>query len=373
MKDKFFRLAVLILMLGFWANSSEVLAANVGLQKAKQDSEAKGFMFETSHDEIVAKARKEAKLNTTYAVEPETNKAIVSAFKKRYPFIDVYSEELSGAEMNQRFLLGLTAGKAADYDIQCPAAQFYPEYIRYIKKVDVLGMAQEKVLAIPPPMIEPKNRVTVSIASSIHAVGYNRNLVPEDKVPNSWEDFLKPEFKGKKFMVDIVPMGFTSLIPGLGEKWVVDYARKIAAQDPLWVRGQERQLTYIINGEVPLFLLTYHYVCVYMTKKDPAGCLGCKVIEPVPARIQNFNVLSNAARNPYCGLLWLEFLVSPEAQKIIDDYEAFNASIYSPDTKLAKLVQGKKLSINNWDTWDNSARWDRMVFEAFGFPQAIKK
>ena len=62
----------------------------------------------------------------------------------------------------------------------------------------------------------------------------------------------------------------------------------------------------------------------------------------------------------------------PEGQKVIDDYEEFNGSIYFPGSKLAKLVQGKKLSFNNWDTWDNSAKWDRMVFEAFGFPKVSK-
>jgi hypothetical protein len=65
-------------------------------------------------------------------------------------------------------------------------------------------------------------------------------------------------------------------------------------------------------------------------------------------------------------------LVSPEAQEIIDDNEPFNASLYYPGSNLAKLIQGKKLSVNDWNTWHNSARWERLVFEAFGFPKAGK-
>jgi hypothetical protein len=46
--------------------------------------------------------------------------------------------------------------------------------------------------------------------------------------------------------------------------------------------------------------------------------------------------------------------------------------LYSPGSKLAKLIEGKKVSVNSWDTIQNSDRWQRMVIEAFGFPTAEK-
>ncbi len=33
--------------------------------------------------------------------------------------------------------------------------------------------------------------------ASFIGLGYNTNLIPKDRVPKSWEDLLKPEFKGK--------------------------------------------------------------------------------------------------------------------------------------------------------------------------------
>jgi ABC-type Fe3+ transport system substrate-binding protein len=281
-------------------------------------------------------------------------------------------EEFGATDAPQRLLLELQSGRPTNWDIFSVAPDFYLEYAPYVKKLDILGMATRKVLDIPTAMIDPKDRIAVAITSTAHAIGYNRKRIPEDKLPNTWEEFLKPELKGKKFLVDIRPIGFAALAAGLGEKWVIDYARKIATQEPVWVRGQTRWLTAIAAGEYDLFLLAYHYSCVTAAKKDSTGTLGCKVIEPVPVRIQNFNVVNNAAPNPYSGLLWLEFLVSPEAQEIIDDNEPFNASLYYPGSNLAKLIQGKKLSVNDWNTWHNSARWERLVFEAFGFPKAGK-
>ena len=153
---------------------------------------------------------------------------------------------------------------------------------------------------------------------------------------------------------------------------MLDYARKVAAQDPIWIRGQSRYLTSIAVGEYSLFLLAFHYSCLREAAKNPTASLGCKVVEPVPARIQNFVAISNSASHPYAGLLWLEFLATPEGQKIIDEYEPFNASIYSPGSKLATLIKGKKMSVNNWETIHNSERWQATAVEAFGFPKAAK-
>ena len=54
--------AVLFWSLAFGSGGSTALAApaSASLLKAKADAEAKGYIFETSHDEIVAKAKKEA-------------------------------------------------------------------------------------------------------------------------------------------------------------------------------------------------------------------------------------------------------------------------------------------------------------------------
>jgi hypothetical protein len=37
---------------------------------------------------------------------------------------------------------------------------------------------------------------------------------------------------------------------------------------------------------------------------------------------------------------------------------------------LAKTLQGKKVSISNWDSLHNTAKWEEMVLKVFGFPKA---
>ena len=374
MKKYRFRIAVgFSFLLACWlaaAWSAFAAAANPALQKARQDAESKGYIFLAARDEIVAGAKKEGKLRVLGSMTPGTYKNMMVAFKKLYPFIDVSVEDLRGTDAHQRTLLELKAGRATEWDLCYVAPDFYGEYLPYIKRFDILGMAMHKVLAIPPAMVDPKNRNIVSIASSIFAIGYNRKLIPEEKVPRSWEDFLKPEYKGKKFMVDIRPLGFAALAAGLGDKWAMDYAGKIAAQEPVWVRGQSRSFGAMIAGEQAMLHLAYYHSCLRSAKKDVTNSLACKVIEPVPARLDEFDAVSNTAPHPYATLLWLEFAASPEGQSIIDEHEPLNSSIYASDSALARVTKGKKLSVNDWDTLQHTSSWEQMALKAFGFPKA---
>ena len=127
------------------------------------------------------------------------------------------------------------------------------------KKFDLLGMAEQKVLGINPKMADPDLRAVVSVASSACVIAYNQSRLPADLVPNSLEDFLRPEFKGKKFLVDVRPHWTAALIPALGQERVLDYARKVKEQEPVWARGQTRGIGSIVTGEYNLFhLVNYH-------------------------------------------------------------------------------------------------------------------
>src|SRR5262245_1876333 len=80
---------VLFFTLGLFVISAatHALAASPTLVKAKEEAEAKGYIFFTSHDEIVAMAKKEGKLNVSSGLEAASFKPLMNAFKQKYPFI----------------------------------------------------------------------------------------------------------------------------------------------------------------------------------------------------------------------------------------------------------------------------------------------
>ncbi|HEY2920379.1 MAG TPA: hypothetical protein VGK77_15455, partial [Candidatus Binatia bacterium] len=92
-------------------------AAASALSKAKQEAEAKGYAFEGSRDEIIAKAKKEGRLRALSSLEGPTIKAMADAFRSEYPFLNVYVEELTGTDANQRFVLEMKGGKTPNWDV----------------------------------------------------------------------------------------------------------------------------------------------------------------------------------------------------------------------------------------------------------------
>jgi hypothetical protein len=78
-----------------------------------------------------------------------------------------------------------------------------------------------------------------------------------------------------------------------------------------------------------------------------------------------------SASHPHAALLFIEHMASPEGQKVIDEYEPIKSSIYA-DGEVARVAKGKKVSVNDHRTFQNTPKWMKMVVEAYGFPKAGK-
>ncbi len=359
-----------------WVSVSSASAATISpaLLKAKQEAEGKGYIFATRHDEILAMAKKEGKVRVLTGLESENIKPMADAFKKKYPFIDFHIEEISGTESYQRFILELKSGRKTGWDSTFIAIDFYNDYVPFIKKFDVLGMAALGVLGINTQMVDPFNRNIMSPTSIVQSVAFNKKALTADKVPEKWTDFLKPEFKGKKFMADFRPYAIAALVPAWGLEKTVDFSRKLAAQQPLWVRGATRPMTAVVSGEVPLFFGPNSSSVKRAQAKDPTGTLGLKIAEPVPVRlVSRADGILQEADHPYAALLWLEFQASPEGQKIIDEFAPYQASVFTRGSVTEQEVRGKELSAVDWNHFRKTQEYQAKITEALGFPKAEMK
>jgi hypothetical protein len=343
------------------------------LLKAKQEAEAKGYIFEGSRDEIIAKAKKEGRMRALSSLEAPTIKAMADAFRSEYPFLNVHVEELTGTDANQRFVLEMKGGKTPNWDVAHLATDLYNDYVPYLKKFDVFAMAQQGVLRIPTQIIDPSNRNIIASTSTLQVVVFNKKLLAPEKVPANWEDFLKPEFKGQKFVADIRPTEIASLVPAWGLEKTVEFARRLSAQQPVWVRGATRIITAITLGEHALFIGPNYHTVKRAQSKDPTGTLELRIIEPVPTRLSDAASVLATAQSPYAGLLWLEFLGSPKGQKIADDHEPFGASVFLAGFAQEQATRGKKLSVVDWNHFSKMPDYQSKVVEAYGFPKADRK
>jgi len=359
----------LILILTSIPVISSALAAEA-LLRAKQDAEARGYIFLNNHDELLSRAKKEARLNVVVSLSDDVLKPVNAAFRKKYPFIETRVVGVRGGELYLRLLEELKAGLTKNQDVNDLVSDYYNEYLPHQKKFDMYGMAQHKILQIPLQMIDPNTRNVVAIGSGVQAVAYNKALIPPEKVPNTWEDFLKPEFKDKKFLLDIRPLNTAALVPAWGLEKTLDFARKLAAQRPVWTRGHTAGLAQLLAGEHALHLGPNFDSVLRAQNKDKAGRLAYKIVEPVPTRLNEAQGVLNTAEHPYAALLWLEFLASPEGQKVLDEQGPYEGSVFVSGTVQEQATRGKKLSHVDWKHFLKTPEYQKKIVEAYGFPRA---
>ena len=360
------------LLTAAWLQTCEVFAATAPtLLKAKQEAESKGYTFIASFDEIVALAKKEGKLRILSAEDPGVIKATSEAFQKKYPFINARVEGIEGTEVYLRVLEEMRSG-FAKWDVNYLAPDYYPEYLPYQKKFDFLGMAQQGVLKIPPSLVDPYHRHIVALQSNAQIVAYNKELISGEKVPNNWEDFLKAEFKDRKFATDIRPKLLASLVPAWGIEKTLDFSKKLGEQKPIWLRGDAQIITQLMMGQFPMALGQNYKTFVRVQKKDVTGVMGLKIVEPLPIRLSETEGVLATAENPHAALLWLAFQAGAEGQKIRDDVD-LAASIFTSGSKHEQLAQGKKVSLVAWDHYVKMSKYEEDIVRALGFPRADKK
>ncbi|MBM2804063.1 MAG: Extracellular solute-binding protein [Deltaproteobacteria bacterium] len=370
MKLRFSRRSLVIGLSAFLFASPVHAATPISaLAKARQDAEARGLLFVSDRAEILSRAQKEARLSVITSMEPETAKASAVAFKKRYPFIDLNIQPRTGSESAQQLVLQIKSGAAKEWDVVSTTSDLINDYIPHLWKVDLQGMAEQGVLRIPLPMVDSTQRNIAAFHSRFQVIAYNKNLVLPAQIPKAWEDLLRPEFKGRKISLDIRP-GLTTLIPGWGLDRTVDFARKLASQEPIWVRGDPRAITGMLAGEIPMMVAANFHDLKRAQKKDPLGVLQYTVVEPVPFRLALAQSILATARHPYAALLWFDWLATVEAQKIADEHEPMASAVYVPGSAVEQELRGKKLSAVPWENYQNLQPWSAKIFEAYGFPKA---
>jgi hypothetical protein len=75
-------------------------------------------------------------------------------------------------------------------------------------------------------LIDPVNRHVVALGGHFQAVAYNKELIAPERVPDTWEGFLKAEFKDKKIATDVRSVMFAALVPTWGLEKNLGFCQK---------------------------------------------------------------------------------------------------------------------------------------------------
>jgi ABC-type Fe3+ transport system substrate-binding protein len=241
-----------------------------------------------------------------------------------------------------------------------------------VEKVNLLKLANSGTLDIAKDMINPKQPGTMAAGSGIGAFSYNPKLMSDAEAPKSYDDFLKPQFKNRKFLIDIEPANLASLGAEWGEDKLLDYAKQLKAQKPIWVRGDTNSLTLLAAGEYSLHAFSNYHSAYRVSLKSP-DTIKVALLEPIPVRLTQIEAVRKGAKHPAAAALFMEYTAGPEVQKILDEDEPQQSSIYAPGSNLNELTSGKTVSVMDWDKFADQAKWEAAIVKAWGFPSAEVK
>lgn len=317
--------------------------------------------FGQTLQQVIEAAKKDGQVRVYSSMQKSTSAAMIDAFRKKYPFVSkVDHHRFTGLDESERVLAELRVGRI-DMDVLLVRSELWDRH-----KAFLAGPADWKALGVPEDRIRKGGFETIWAGSSVSGLAYNTKLVPPDKAPSKWEDCIDPRWKGK-FSVYARPIFMMHLMPAWGEEKVIDFARKMAANQPVWDRDQTGAMEKVAAGEVPLFCGGDH-VRWYRVHSQGAP-VKLVTPEPIPTSEGRGISLVKGAKYPNTAKLFMAFMASDEAQLLIDKMERRGHSSV-PGTLAHELTQGKKLSefTEEWDL--KSKDLSKKIIEAWGFPVA---
>ncbi|MBI2987147.1 MAG: ABC transporter substrate-binding protein [Deltaproteobacteria bacterium] len=225
------------------------------------------------------------------------------------------------------------------------------------------------LFGIDPRMDHPEG-IGVAIGTPPAGIMYNKNKVPKDRIPKRWEDCYDPYFKGR-LAVDVRPIDMLAISGGYGKEWTLDYARKLAANNPRWMRGQVAASLLVAAGELLIVCPAARVSWYRQARQKPDFPVGWVFPEgPIVARNSFLLSPMKGAPNFNAAVLLTGWIGS----KGVAYLDIGTESLFHPETKLGTEVKrlNRKIKVLSWDEVAQTEQKMQEILKVWGFPRASK-
>ena len=189
---------------------------------------------------------------------------------------------------------------------------------------------------------------------SIWVQAYNTRLIAKADLPRTFRDLLDPKWKGKLGIEGNIPEWYATVALHMGEENGIRFFRDLVARNGISVRSGHSLLNnMVVAGEVPLALTMYQFLAEAAKRKGAA--VDWFVMEPAVARMSGIGI-ARRAPHPNAALLFYDFMLSVEAQKVLLslDYVPTNAQVPSPFAGWRFTLVDPAVALDQGDKWRRS-------------------
>ncbi|TRZ70116.1 MAG: extracellular solute-binding protein [Rhodocyclaceae bacterium] len=330
-------------------------ALAIALPGAAQDASLLTYEGADRTQKLVAAAQKEGTFTFYTSIAEKDIQALAGPFEKKYGIkVKVWR---AGTDKVLQRTLTETAAKRYDVDaIHISAPEMEAMHLE-----KVLQPVNSPLLKDLRPGAVPAHREWAATLLTVFVQAYNTNQLKKEELPKSFTDLLDPKWKGKLGIEKEDFDWFAATVTEMGEAKGLKLFQEIVSTNGISVRKGHTLLNNMVgSGEVTLALTMYNYMPEAARKKGvPIDWL---VLEPAIARANGIGIARHAP-HPNAALLFYDFMLSPEAQKILAamDYVPTNIAVESPLKNMKLTLIDPAVTLSQMEKW--SKLYDDIVLK----------
>jgi len=258
---------------------------------------------------------------------------LIKRFEEKYPFLKIEPLRTGAPKLLNRILAEQKAGSLKADLIETEGLTSYVMMKRGLYEKYVSPESR----MLPAGAKDPDGMWT-NAHSNYKIVAYNTRLVSPAELPRSYDDLTQSKWKGKILMGSNNYEWFGNMVKIMGEEKGMNLMRRLNAQNLMLREGNSLILQLLLAGEGFVSIAAnVDSVEELKAKGAPIDWLG---LEPTISRLHPI-ALARTAQHPNAAKLYIDFILSKEAQEIIT--KEFVGISDRPDVKRVFTREGLKL------------------------------
>jgi len=294
------------------------LAAPIAAAQAPQkNDEAFRYRGPDREARLLERAKQEGSVVLYTSLAPTESKPLAEAFEKKYG-VKVELWRALSDKVVQRVITE-AQGKRFAVDV---VETNGPE-MEMLAREKLLAEFHSPYIADLPPDAIPAHRTWFPDRMNYFVVGYNTTKVQRSEIPASYEGFTDPRWKGRIGLEATDAEWMATLIKKWGNDKGMDFFRRLSAMKPDVRKGHVLLAELVAAGEVPVGLTMYNSNIESLKRKGAP--IDFVPVDPVAARPQGIGI-AKSAPHPYAAMLFADFVLSPEGQRLFESMGRVPAS-----------------------------------------------
>jgi iron(III) transport system substrate-binding protein len=298
-------------------------------------------------EKLIEGAKKEGELSLYTSAQSNDMGAITGAFEKKYG-VRVSMWRSSSEKVLQRALAEARANRHTMDVVETNGPEMESMHREKILQLIKSPHHAELIAAALRPHGE-----WVGTRLNVFVQAYNTKAVRKQDLPRSWEDLFDPKWKGKLGIEQEDADWLAGMLDEIGEAKGTKLFKDIVAKNGMSMRkGHTLLAQLVVSGEVPLALTVYNYKAEQLKAKGAPidwFAIGTAIARP------NGVGVARAAPHPHAAVLFYDFEISEEGQKILAqrDFVPTSRKVDSPLNKLPLKFVDPRVTLDEYDKWEN--------------------